>query len=302
MSTFLCLFVKTWKKRNEAYLIYASYLGQGGLFLFYNTSMKVYKDGTIKQRIYGKMLYRKEENEATEQKKTSKGRISLEDSKYKELRKDNLIRSRNTLIDYVCQNPVWKSFVTLTFADNIKDIDYANRCFSNWIRSVKRIFPNLKYIGVPEFQKRGAVHYHLLLNIPVNSDIIQLQKEKKNMYDIKFWEYGFTSAFDLSNTDEDFNIALYITKYLYKDMDNRLFGRNKILKSNNLEKPDIIYLIDTSITYQNAIDYIKCKYDVINKYEVVPTSDKVFIKPFIGIDYYNSITDNSTLMDILKEN
>lgn len=59
-------------------------------------------------------------------------------------------------------------FITLTFKENITDIDRANRCFMSFIRKLRerlKLKERLKYVAVIEFQNRGAVHYHMLCNI-----------------------------------------------------------------------------------------------------------------------------------------
>lgn len=188
------------------------------------------------------------------------------------IRKDSLSRTREKLIDYACMHEKeWKSFITLTVADSNKSIDDANKDFAKFITLWRRSFPDFKYLAVPEFQKRGAIHYHLLTNVPCGHDLIPAQPKKRIWstkykkyydlvyYDIKYWSKGFTTAFDFNCTDDKFNVALYITKYLYKDIDNRLFGRNKILKSNNLKKPVVIELSHRSACYINAMDYLKEK-------------------------------------------
>lgn len=143
--------------------------------------------------------------------------------------------------------PDFKTFITLTFAENIKSIEQANIMFDNWRRSIKRVKPEFKYVCVPEFQKRGAVHYHLLTNLDIKSDIniIELQKGKEKMYDVKYWNKGFSSVFNLENM----NVVGYITKYMNKNIDNRLFGKRRYLYSRNLIQPVTSY-IDLSNIYE----------------------------------------------------
>jgi len=82
----------------------------------------------------------------------------------------------------------FKTFITLTFVENITCVEQANIMFDNWRRSIKRVKSDFKYVCVPEFQKRGAVHYHLLTNLDIKNDynIITLQKGKLKMYDVKY--------------------------------------------------------------------------------------------------------------------
>ena len=55
-------------------------------------------------------------------------------------------------------------FVTLTFRENIKDVKVANSLFKAFIRRLKKVYKELLYVSVIEFQdknNRGAVHYHI---------------------------------------------------------------------------------------------------------------------------------------------
>lgn len=228
------------------------------------------------------------------------------------IRADSLSRTREKLIDYACMHESeWKSFITLTIAENDVSIDEANKQFSDFIRCWRRSFPDLIYLGVPEFQKRGAIHYHILTNVPCGHDLIPAQPKKRIWstkykkhydfiyYDIKHWKKGFTTAFDFKCADDRFNVALYITKYLYKDIDNRLFGRNKILKSNNLKKPDIFELSHRSACYINAMEFIKEK-----GYSVQQRSfeaSKPFQIPFDVLKLKVSRDDYNMLQAILKD-
>ena len=59
------------------------------------------------------------------------------------------------------------SFITITFKENITDIEYANAEFKKFIKRLNyRLFKTkkakLKYIAVWELQKRGAIHYHII--------------------------------------------------------------------------------------------------------------------------------------------
>lgn len=231
---------------------------------FYDTKVTLCKNGRLKINTYLKPLSRLKNGFEPCDSKTSKikSQTSKKQSLNNKIRLDSLARSRNLIIDYVSQNEhLFLSFITLTFADNVSDIDVANKCFSNYVRQVKRVKTDFAYLGVPEYQKRGAVHYHLFTNLQIGSDLLPMQKNTKNMYDVKYWSYGYTSAFDIkNNVDDKFNSSLYMLKYLYKDLDNRLFGRKKVLKSNNLEKPNVFYLSQENENYIAALDYIKKRY------------------------------------------
>lgn len=92
--------------------------------------------------------------------------------------------------------------------------------------------------------KRGAVHYHLLTNLDIDKDpnIIIPQKENnkilKNRYDVKGWTYGFSRVDKL----KDIKVVAYLSKYMTKESDNRLYCHRRYLNSTNLKRPTMSYL------------------------------------------------------------
>lgn len=123
-------------------------------------------------------------------------------------------------------------FVTLTFRDglsfDIRDVKSCNAEFKKFILRLKYRYPDLKYLAVIEFQDkndRGAVHYHLLCNLPYikKSDLASI------------WGLGFVKINRIENVD---NVGAYVSKYMAKDLDDtRLQGLNAYQYSKNLEKP-----------------------------------------------------------------
>lgn len=192
----------------------------------------------------------------------------------------NYYRSYLTLRNYALANTEkFKSFITLTFAENIQTSQEANSLFNVWCLQVRRVFPEFAYIGVPERQKRGAIHYHLMTNIIPGSDLIPRRKRKKTFnrktqtfveldyYDIKFWNYGISSAFDLDMTDDNFSVVSYLAKYFWKEKDNSFFGKKKILRSLNLNKPLVEFMNINSEAYrqykQSLMDAVLIKSTMI---------------------------------------
>ena len=84
-------------------------------------------------------------------------------------------------------------------------------------------YNNFEYLAVPEFQKRGAVHYHLLCNLPF-IEIAELQE---------LWGQGFVK---INKIDDVNNVGAYVSKYLGKEMDERTFGKKKFFRSQNLKQ------------------------------------------------------------------
>lgn len=123
-------------------------------------------------------------------------------------------------------------FVTLTFDNDrdhdICDVKQSNAYFKKFIQRIKRKYDGFKYLAVIEFQdanSRGAVHYHMICNLPYI--------RKSELQEI--WGGGFVKINKIDHVD---NVGAYVVKYMTKDTsDKRLCGLNAYLHSRSLEKP-----------------------------------------------------------------
>lgn len=182
---------------------------------------------------------------------TSTKKEKSSNNELKEIELKNINRSKFEMQRLIKANEKeFKTFITLTFADNITDVEQANKQFNIWRTYIKQLKSDFKCVGVPEFQKRGAIHYHLLTNIDYN-DFTLLSQEERRIYnkksgwqigrDVKGWNYGHNMAKDM----KDINVVGYLSKYMTKDVDNRLWGKRRYFYTRNLKKP-ITYDIDLS--------------------------------------------------------
>jgi hypothetical protein len=206
-------------------------------------------------------------------------------SKTKELTFDNIVRTIYNFRNIIKANEhIFVSFITLTFKDNITDLAEAQLLFKNYIRQVKRYIENnyidfdLKYVCVPEFQKNGRVHFHLMTNLKLDTDLIPKRKVKKTYtknkdikelyyYDLKYWSYGYSLALDINLID---NVSKYMIMYLVKEKDNRYYGFRKYYTSNNLQKPQTVFFNGNekeAIPLINILNYDK-------QYERIYTDNK----------------------------
>ena len=111
-------------------------------------------------------------------------------------------------------------FMTLTFVENVQDVKRANYEFKKFRQRLEyELKRKLKYVCVVEFQKRGAVHYHLVLfGLPyIPAKLVH-----------QIWGNGFVKLNLLDDVD---NVAAYVTKYMRKSMDDEEDDRLKGLKS-----------------------------------------------------------------------
>lgn len=128
--------------------------------------------------------------------------------------------------------PIRPKFFTMTFKENITSLAAANKEFEKFIKRLNRHFngregkASLKYIVVPEFQKRGAVHYHVVFfNLPYT---------KASKLD-SIWNQGFIKINAIDKVD---NVGAYVCKYMGKEMaDERLNGMKCYWGSRGLLKP-----------------------------------------------------------------
>jgi len=123
------------------------------------------------------------------------------------------------------------AFLTLTFASIVSHAEGAPT-FNGFIKKLTYHYPGLRYIAVPEFQKRGSVHYHLLVwGIPK----AVVYNERNTRHLASLWGHGFI---DIIPTDGSTKLASYMAKYLFKAIqDVRLAGRRAYMASQNILRP-----------------------------------------------------------------
>ena len=164
-----------------------------------------------------------------------------------EIRDRVLRRARRKISDLVNSNSyswadesgfVFKPiFLTLTFEENVTDIEMANYEFTKFIQRFNYEITGqkgsyLKYVAVIEFQERGAIHYHaIIFNLPFIEKIYDKLKT--------IWTAGF---FKISLIDKVKNVGFYLVKYMHKKLeDPRLKGHKCYFTSKNLKQPRVIY-------------------------------------------------------------
>lgn len=97
-------------------------------------------------------------------------------------------------------------FVTLTYAENMKDREQLMVDFDRFWKRFRRKYPNTDYMCVIEPQGRGAWHAHLLLRF---NDLKKVFIPNNEIADI--WGHGFTTTKSISNID---NVGAYLSAYL----------------------------------------------------------------------------------------
>jgi len=180
-------------------------------------------------------------------------KVHLESEQIK-IREDNVKRSRLKITRLINSNPQLKTFLTLTFKDEILDLKIANKYFDRFIKRISYGQNDFQYLAVPEFQSKSKrVHYHLVSNYPLpefKSD--DKRKEYERWFADKYWKNGFINFRPINNSE---NIGVYISKYLSKEMfDPRYFKKRKFFYSKNLNLPEVI---DYPSDVDNFLDFFE---------------------------------------------
>lgn len=188
--------------------------------------------------------------------------------------KQNLIRLIACNTGSSAEKP---TFWTFTFdpkkCENIQDLKSANYYFKIFRQQLTRkLGYKPKYIAVPEFQKNGNVHYHVIFfNLPfIATDIGAYKKTpsllKKKVYDFTMndiWTYGFTHVILLNKVR---NVSLYLIKYMSKSFNsntgNKTYGEKLYFSSKGLERPKEYY--DRAEIYPELKKY---KLEIISEYK-----------------------------------
>lgn len=179
--------------------------------------------------------------------------------KIEENRQINGNRRKKKIINKIDANPDCNRFLTLTFSEDIRDVQEANKYFKkfkdrlrHYVGKKKSVInpetgkpyldnkgnikkyqlqEGLKMVGVIEFQdetRQGVVHYHLLVNQFIPQRILK-----------DCWDFGFSKIEQIDNKN---NVGFYMVKgYMDKGLyDPRLDGEKLPLKMGKLNETKTI--------------------------------------------------------------
>ncbi|MGN4769031.1 rolling circle replication-associated protein [Bacillus cereus group sp. MYBK216-2] len=172
---------------------------------------------------------------------------SVNEKKYLDVQEKNLSKVRklkNSEIDkfihiVISNFKVNDMFITLTYKKEGVTINEASKDFDNWIKRMRWRYGDFKYVAIRSFQKRGTIHYHLLVDIP------RLPKEDlKNKTFEKIWGLGevyIERIYKLGVVYSHSPLLKYLVKNLKEfKADERAFGKRLYIKSKNLIEPTVI--------------------------------------------------------------
>ena len=196
-------------------------------------------------------------------------------------------RSKNNLMDILKSNE-FNFFVTLTF-DKTKidrlDDNKTRKAFTQWANNITRNLPNLIYVAVPEYHKKGGLHFHLLIGGATAEDL-GLEDSGKRVksgrckgqiiFNVSKWNRkGFSTATEILDINA---VKFYLSKYLTKSkVDPRFYNKKRFYVSRNIKLPqvekfafpctDTFDIFDSIIKEDYNIDYedTKKEYCVLSR-------------------------------------
>ena len=172
------------------------------------------------------------------------------------------------------------------YIDDLTSFESCNKSLNNFFPNLKRDLKKegleLYYLGCPEYQENGNVHYHFLFSdipdtfiykIPKWLDYDFITKKFNNGYGLKNWRYGKS---DIQLIEDQYKVTTYISKYIIKSLEaldgtcyfERL-NKKRYFASQNLVKPEVKYdaLVSSELDYKSV--YVSERKSSFNENEIV---------------------------------
>lgn len=172
------------------------------------------------------------------------------------------------------------------YIDDLSSLESCNKAlntfFTNFKMYLKKYGVELFYLGCPEYQENGHVHYHFLISdipgdfiydVPKWLDFDYKTKKLQNGKGLKSWNYGKS---DIEEIKDKYRVTTYISKYISKSLDaidgtiyfERL-NKKRYFASRNLVKPivEINKAIDIDFEFKEV--YASTRKSTFNDNEIV---------------------------------
>lgn len=206
----------------------------------------------------------------------------------------------------------WQFFITLTFGFEGRLADELCRSsFSKWSKEMRRKFPSMYYVAVPEYHKKGGLHYHIAVGGVSASELRLVYSgrvqhrvkgrcqswleedffangfavdeetgEGAKIYNVMAWKSGNSTATEVRCTDA---VARYVGKYLTKcDIDPRFYNKRRYHTSHNIALP-LVIKFDEIFGDQSVLP---ADDDLMRDYNM----DKTYCKESFGISKFATPT------------
>ena len=169
------------------------------------------------------------------------GGRSRKNEKKSEMADADLKRSQRrarTTVRRACLNYLPDRMLTLTFRENLTDLKHAWTIFKSFNSRMKRRYGDRwRYVVVPEFQKRGAVHFHLAIDGYYSAKVVRAIWLKCTG--------SLEGNIDITSPKNTINkkswnpkrIANYLSKYITKN-DSVEFNARRFARGGDIPQPE----------------------------------------------------------------
>jgi len=201
--------------------------------------------------------------EQVEKRKDEKARAlenpyKLTDEEKHQANIDRSMRRSKANIRRKCMAAGLDYLLTLTYRENVTDLERSFSDLARFIRLVRKSNKSFKYVAVAEYQKRGAVHFHLAVkgwqNIPLLRKCWhQAIKSTDGNIQVKAPRNRMGNAWHFAK------LARYLTKYITKDLCSLGNGRQRYRVSEGIEVPMQRFIFAFSV----GVDWLQDVFDVV---------------------------------------
>jgi hypothetical protein len=137
-------------------------------------------------------------------------------------------RRASTMVRRCAMSADLRRMLTLTTRDNLEEFRESRHQAELLLRRLRRSEPGIRYVGAPEQQKRGAWHWHILVDRYLDADSVR-----------SMWRGVCGDGnIDLTLFPDPLTGALYAAKYVRKSFgEKRLLigGGARYVRSRNIE-------------------------------------------------------------------
>lgn len=161
---------------------------------------------------------------------------------------NSVARTRKSIYGLV-HNMNINVFGTLTFDQEIidrKDLAVIKQKTGKWFNNLRRRFPEIQYVLVPEVHKKNIEkygrcwHFHFAGYLPPDLLTFSGVRQKgRKVYNLLSWPFGRITNFTFADAPE--KVANYLLKYVTKELCEVDFGKRRYLASNNISKPERVF-------------------------------------------------------------
>jgi len=162
------------------------------------------------------------------------------------------------------------AFITFTyFEDNPETIKNGYKQIRQFFSIIAKHIARASYIVVPEWQKRGQLHFHALVwGLP--RQYTEKSSERNSRILQRFWALGYVDV--LNATNNSTAISRYLTKYMVKAYsDSRIGNRRAYTRSNDFPK---VYVYGSNTLSTHLPNILTTNH--------IQTYETVYDVPYIG--------------------